>query len=303
VSIASSDHRKGARALLRVDAWLTKRGRVALGFAVCLLIIVHGFWPHTFRLDGYTLALVGVLVILALHPLLRSAKVAGIGSVEFRDELRAGEATAQRIEAQAKVSAADNGDRRSIRDVHALFDIPEHLRELADYDPNVALVGLRIELERAVRRVFAVLYPEDETRPLTRMIRALRDRRRIDDEQANLAFAIIRVGNRAAHGEYVTPDDAQEVFSWADTLNHSFGVGYSLNFAPNLDFEDQGLVCEFEHCIENMPLRNESDDACPMWGHDCPGGRRRVATCPAAEAWRAETAQRSDESVRSTDPD
>jgi len=167
---------------------------------------------------------------------------------------------------------------------------------MADYDPNVALAGLRIELERAVRRTFAVLYPEDDARSLTKMIRTLQERNRIDAEQADLALAIIRVGNRAAHGQIITPDEAREVFEWADTLNSSFGVGYSLNFAPNLDFEEQGLVCEFEHCIENMPLRRESEDACPMWGHDCPGGRRRIATCPAAEEWRAAQQRHRDNS-------
>ena len=57
-----------------------------------------------------------------------------------------------------------------------------------------------------------------------------------------------------------------------------------MNFAPNLDFEAQGLVCEYEHCIEHMPLGEPSDDSCPLFGHDCPGGRRRIATCPPAQA-------------------
>lgn len=264
-----------------------------LGAGVALLLVLHVLSPHRFRVDGYALALIGVLLVLALYPLLKSAKVTGVGSVEFRDELREGEAVAQRVEAK-RAHEVEGRDRPSIADVHALFEVPDHLRDLADYDPNVALAGLRIELERAVRRAITVLYPEEQPRTLSAGIRMLLERGRLDGEQAELALAIIGLGNRAAHGELVTPDEAQEVFGWADTLNRSFGVGYALNFAPNLDFEEQGLTCEFEHCIENMPLRDRSEDSCPMYGHDCPGGRRRIATCPAAEAWLAEMNRHTD---------
>ncbi len=123
------------------------------------------------------------------------------------------------------------------------------------------------------------------TRPIVRIVRDLATKGYLDPEQAELAESIIRVGNRAVHAEPVSVADAGIVFEWAETLNRSFAVGYSLNFAPNLDFEAQGLVCEYEHCIEHMPLQSKpGDDSCPVFGHDCPGGRLRVATCPAAQA-------------------
>lgn len=73
------------------------RGRTVLGLGVVLMIVVHGFWPQTFAVDGYSLALVGVLLILAIHQLLRSAKVPGLAALEFREELAAGEKAAQRV--------------------------------------------------------------------------------------------------------------------------------------------------------------------------------------------------------------
>lgn len=277
----------------RVAGWvdrppdLSGRSRALLGSLVVVLLALHGFWPGFFLVDSYTLGLIGVLLLLALRPLLKSANVAGVAGVEFRDELEAGEANALQIEAKIE-ERAPAPDRPGIEDVHALFTIPDYLRELAERDPNVALTGLRIELERALRLAHEVLVDREEgtrRRPasLIAIVRDLEKRGHLDPDQAGLAQSIVRVGNRAAHGELVTGDEAELVFEWADTLNRSFAVGYSLNFAPNLDFEEQGLACEYEHCIEHMPLTG-GEDACPLWGHDCPGGRRRVVTCPTAQA-------------------
>ena len=260
-----------------------------------VLLAFHGLWPGFFLVDAYSLGLIGVLLLLALRPLLKSANVAGVAGVEFREELEAGQESAEQVEAklEEEEESEDEGRSSRLEGAHALFPIPDYLRELVWRDPNVALAGLRIELERALRLAREVLLDRDQDekddRPrrsltLSGIVRDLQKRRRLDDEQSELALSIIRIGNRAAHGELIAPDEASLVFEWADTLNRSFGVGYSLNFAPNLDFEEQGLVCEYEHCIENMPLRDGSEDSCPVWGHDCPAGRRRIVTCPAAQA-------------------
>lgn len=273
---------------------LGKQSRVGLAAASGGLVIVHGFWPGFFLVDAYTLGLLGVLLLLALRPLLKSANVAGVAGVEFREELEAAEESAHQVEAKIEQQTDETPDTAPrLEEVHALFPVPGYLRELVRRDPNVALAGLRIELERALRLAYEVIVGREGERegrrrgavPLTRIVTELARRGHLDDDQAGLAISIIRLGNRAAHGELVSPDEAELVFEWADTLNRSFAVGYSLNFAPNLDFEEQGLVCEYEHCIEHMPLRQErSPESCPVFGHDCPGGPRRVVTCPAAQA-------------------
>ena len=66
---------------------------------VLVLLVVHGFWPGVFVVDAYTLGLLGVVVVLVLRPLLKSANVAGVAGVEFREELHAGEESAQQVEA------------------------------------------------------------------------------------------------------------------------------------------------------------------------------------------------------------
>ncbi len=51
-------------------------------------------------------------------------------------------------------------------------------------------------------------------------------------------------------------------------------------FKPMEDYAKKGLFCEYEYCIEEMPLMEERGGlSCPVWGHNCPGGKERVKTC------------------------
>lgn len=56
--------------------------------------------------------------------------------------------------------------------------------------------------------------------------------------------------------------------------------GYSRCFEPNPKWEEQGGICKFEHCIENMELTEETTEkSCPIFGHNCPGGEEQVIEC------------------------
>lgn len=58
-------------------------------------------------------------------------------------------------------------------------------------------------------------------------------------------------------------------------------LGYSIDFSYNESWDQQGLVCGYEHCIENMPMRvpRKSDKSCPLFGHDCPSGKLQIDWC------------------------
>ena len=58
-------------------------------------------------------------------------------------------------------------------------------------------------------------------------------------------------------------------------------VGYSTDLTKNEDYAEQGLLCEWEHCIENMPLPTDRSSplSCRVFGHCCPGGVSGVASC------------------------
>jgi len=71
-----------------------------------------------------------------------------------------------------------------------------------------------------------------------------------------------------------------EIESLVDIVNKSMQFGYSLNITKNKNYKTQGAFCEYEHCIEVMPVKKITDEnSCPKYGHDCPGGEKQVDKC------------------------
>lgn len=148
--------------------------RLLLVLGVVALIVVHGVDPAGFNIDGTSLGLIGFAVVLVLVPLLRSAKLPGGASLEFRellDELKTesdlaeGEQQARPKESNppvasetseentARSSASRPFPRSSGRDSdveRASAIVAEVLRE-ASRSPRVGLILLSAELEREVR--------------------------------------------------------------------------------------------------------------------------------------------------------
>lgn len=167
-----------------------------------------------------------------------------------------------------------------------LFRVSAVLRDLLPRDPNLALAGMRLAIEEGVRDALAFLEPDFASPsgrlPLGRAVRRLHGVSAMTDTQTKLLLVIVDLCNKAVHGHRVTAGDAADVFDMADTLNRSFALGYSLNFRANPHWHDQGLLCEYEHCVEHLPIADPSTDAsCPLFGHDCPGGI--VDSCELAE--------------------
>ena len=55
--------------------------------------------------------------------------------------------------------------------------------------------------------------------------------------------------------------------------------GYTNYFGFNPNWEKQKAICGYEHCIELMPLKRNSKKSCPIFGHDCPGGKEMTQKC------------------------
>ena len=65
-------------------------------------------------------------------------------------------------------------------------------------------------------------------------------------------------------------------------------VGYSKNHEYNEDFEEMGLACPYEHCIETCELKENSPTSCSVFGHSCPGGLGQIISCDSDDceyAW------------------
>jgi hypothetical protein len=252
-----------------VMRWLT----LAL---VITLIVVHGFWPDVFAVDAITIVLLFILCIPLVAQYLRKAKFPG-AEFEFKDEIRETERLVKLSIEQAEESSVA-GERKILP--FETFKL-SGVRELLDSDPVLALASLRIEIERKLN-LFVELFSLGKPNrwPISRLIEAIKKRDLLSVEQVTALQKIVNMCNRAVHGSLISVEEAKEIIGLAEDLNKTFSIGYSIDFSPNLEYNKHGLLCEWEHCIEWMPLTSELTNlSCPVFGHNCPGGIEKVTRC------------------------
>lgn len=218
-----------------------------------------------------------LLAIPLLAPFLKKAKWFG-AEFEFRDEIKKAKKYVARSESQAleRFKALPNID-------FCFETIPTSTaRRLASEDPNLSLAALRIDMERVLFRAVEHLVPEVHGKQLSiiKSAKILYDENIITEDQSEAILSITRICNKAVHGADVTEQEAAQVLDIAEQLNRSFPTGYSINLLPNEKFQEHGLLCEWQHCIEQMPLgEEETEVSCSAFGHDCPGGASVKKKC------------------------
>ncbi len=261
------------------------------------LILVHGLIPEEFLVDSTT---VGLLVLLAavlaipyfpsIRQYISELNVLGTG-VKFREEVdtaaEEAEAIAAKIRQDGQHPQPGEADRSLEKEPPwpVFVEIGEHLYRLIEENPRLAIVGLGIEVERAVKELVRGMKLTDDKKPLSlqKAVSLLRASHRIDAEEEGLLARLIRLRTWALHGADLNKEDAHTFFSTVESLN-DFSLGYSLNLSPNDNWQEQGLTCRYEHCIERMPLRRERwPGSCPVFGHNCPGGISQVDKCMSEE--------------------
>ena len=218
-----------------------------------------------------------LLVIPMLAPFIKKAKWFG-AEFEFKDHIEKAKKLVEQSEGRAKEKYGELLAQKPHFETFATSSA----RSLVAKDPNLALAALRIDMERVLSCAVGVIVPTKRTRPLTifKSAKLLHEYGLISEEQADAIGTITNLCNKAVHGAAVTVAEATNILSLAERLNRSFPFGYSVNCFPNAEYKEQGLLCEWEHCIEQMRLSEEPTDlTCPTFGHDCPGGIASRKSC------------------------
>jgi len=112
--------------------------QLIISLLAIIIILVHLIWP-SLAIDGITLTLIVVAVIPWLAPLFKSLELPGGWKIEFKDL------------AKAKVEADAAGLLASSTEVNVTKEYPFQI--VAEDDPNLALAGLRIEIEKRLREL------------------------------------------------------------------------------------------------------------------------------------------------------
>lgn len=162
--------------------------KVCISIGALIFIAIHIFFPDV-NIDAITLGLLIVAVLPWLTSLIESAKFPGGWEVKFRD-----------------VQAA--GDKITKDEVGAPLSPPSYI-QIAEQDPNLALVGLRIEIEKRLRALAAKENLDDQRKSLGHLSRELINKGVLDGPSASGLQELIRAGNNAAHGARVEDGVAQ----------------------------------------------------------------------------------------------
>ena len=167
------------------------RLKVAITLLAISGLVLRIAFPNL-RIDAVSLGLLAIAILPWLSPLIKSAELPGGLKIEFQDVKAAAERVAAGEPAAASASLQ--------------ITEPSYLA-IAEADPRLALVGLRIEIEKRLRTL-AEQVGAVKGRPLTQLIRDLQERGVISPESIGGLLDLIKLGNQAAHGVPMESDAA-----------------------------------------------------------------------------------------------
>ena len=180
-----------------------------------LILLLRLIWP-TIKIDAISLGLIIVVILPWLSSLIESAEFPGGWKIKFRDIQQAG----------AKITGGEDTSSTTSTTTTSTTTTtlpPEALEEkrkssflyLMDHDPNLAIVGIRIEIEKRIREL-AEIEGLKLSQPLSRLLRELQFRGVLNQTVFTGLQEIVMAGNQAAHGARVEPLDLRlDLYLWA----------------------------------------------------------------------------------------
>ena len=172
--------------------------------------------------------------IIAILGRLKGAELPGGVSLDFEQEIQNAKQLSRAVENTAEPKEDKGKPSIPLTEANArmlnlgLQPSPSGLdlryyRNLAEDDPNIALAGLRMEveiLERNLAQGFKVnIEPRDSAGTV---LRKLYERRAITIEQFQLAQKILQLCNAAVHGRKVSREEAELIIDVAKVLAEQY---------------------------------------------------------------------------------
>lgn len=178
--------------------------KILISAGAVALIVGHAIWP-SLTIDTITLGLLIVALLPWASSFISSAKFPGGWEVKFQDLKQA----SNKIEAAAQASPAAAS---SISPSGSFNSAPfsNSVPPAVQVDPNLALVSVRIEIEKRLRALASNNNLQANV-SLNRMLGDLAKKEVLPEQVVGPLRDIIAAGNSAAHGATVEPQVQQWV--------------------------------------------------------------------------------------------
>lgn len=169
--------------------------RYTISILALVLAIAHIIWP-TLSIDAITLGLLAIAVIPWLSPLFKSIELPGGVKIEYQELEKAAESANQAgLVASAPTTSLG---AQAPRAKYAFEDV-------VTLDPNMALAGLRIEIERRLKALANASGGLPNSGGTGALLHSLRNREVLSTDAYEALRALIDLLNTAVHGAIVTP--------------------------------------------------------------------------------------------------
>ena len=181
---------------------------------IFVLICLHLIFPK-WAIDSITVTLLVLIVVAWVLPWVKSLKIPGGTEIEMREMVQYAEESL----ANADLPRISGPSSNLTTSVDGQSESNPLLQQFFEQDPNLALAGLRIEIEKRLMTLgkrrnmnFSSLTG------ISKMIRILRERKIFDPELAISLSKIVSVGNAAIHGAQVDPNVAKRALGVGEEL-------------------------------------------------------------------------------------
>ena len=171
--------------------------RIAVTVVATALAGAHIMWPQL-AIDTITLGLLALAVVPWLGEIFKSLELPGGVKVQYQD--------IERIQEEAEAAG-----------LTALGRAPPAFLMIQDQDPNLALAGMRIEIERRARDLARSRGLSYERLPIGRLLEDLIRNEALSIPEYNTLRDLMTVLNRAVHAEKVeraVADKALSLGTW-----------------------------------------------------------------------------------------
>jgi len=200
--------------------WL-KQHKIHLAISLLALLLagLHAFLPSV-QVDLITLTLFAIAVLPWLGSIFRSVELPGGLKVEYQD-LR---------KAEEKATKAGLLKRKEGREKEE----PVYAT-IAGEDPNLALAGLRIEIERRLRQIAQAHDVDASRKGIGQLMRQLQVMGILSQQQITVLSDLLVLLNNAVHGAYVDPRSAK----WAVEVGPELIAGLEVQVSDSLKLGDK----------------------------------------------------------------
>ncbi len=167
-----------------------RRLRQLVTLGALILASVHLLWPEL-AIDSVTLVLLVIALLPWLAPIFKSLEFPGGWKIEFQELQQ----IVERVE-EAGLLAPPTA---------FMSEAEFSFQRVAEQDPNLALAGLRIEIERRLVALAQKQGIEVKGRGLGQLLRILNEHNVLDDQARSALSDLTGLLNSAVHGAAVDP--------------------------------------------------------------------------------------------------